>query len=232
MKRLYILLFAGIFSFALGLGIVQINKSFSKDQQAVVKTHGNWVSRATSVEDLFSEADLVVRVKVLAQKNRDLKQVLPIYEAEGVSRGESIDRPDHNYQPKQVGEEKFSQPFTDSTMEVLEVYKGVVNKQITVMQTGGKIGFPDGRKESVFMQDDPAFALTSEHILFLVDISDDEIHAKDRKLYRTVNPAGRYEIRGNKLLTFVEPELYSAQNIVPPKTLDELRETLSRLNEK
>ena len=169
-----------------------------------VIAHGNWSSSALTIAEQSAEADLIVRVMVLNTSVRKLKQVLPTYTEDGVTV---------------IGEFVDIVPFTDSEMKIIEVYKGSADQQITVMQTGGNLPATEGDPNINFIVDeDPTFVKGSEQILFLKDISGDTVHAKERKLYIAVNPAGRYLIQGQNVVNFSEfsesPQL--------PKTVDEL----------
>lgn len=179
-----------------------VSSKFAGAEPAIA--YGNWASSALTIAEQSAEADLIVRGVVLNTSVRKLKQVLPTYAEDGVTV---------------IGEFADIVPFTDSEMRIIEVYKGTADKQITVMQTGGNLPATDGDPGINFaVNGDPIFVKGSEHILFLKNISGDAVHAKDRKLYITVNPAGRYLIEGQKVINFSEfsesPQL--------PKTVDEL----------
>jgi len=162
----------------------------------------NWVSTAVTIDQLAAEADLIARVQVTdVPSSRELQIAAPQYEDETV-----------------VGQGTDSIPFTDSEMLVLETFKGTADKTITVMQTGGILIAADGSAINIVTHEDPIFKEGDEYILFLIDISDDPIHGQGRKLYRTVNPAGRYLIQGKEVFSPYEfPESFT-----PPKTVDQL----------
>lgn len=163
----------------------------------------NWASSAATIADQMAETDLVVRVKVIGVKTRKFET-----NSLGDTAGSKMNRPIANIMP-----------FTDSEMQVLEVYKGEAEKQITVMQTGGVLAANDGDPAiEMVIDDNPIFVVGDEHILFLVDISNDPIHAKGRQLYRPVNPAGRYLIQGASVFSPYE----FSESVTPPKTVDEL----------
>jgi hypothetical protein len=100
-------------------------------------------------------------------------------------------------------------PFSDTLVQVIDVYKGSAPQQIWIMQTGN---------ESIGVVDGPLFARGEDAILFLVDISDDKIHAHDRALYRVVNPNGRYIVQGTRV--FLPAPTENATK--PPATLEDL----------
>lgn len=155
-----------------------------------------WVSKASTIEELKSESQLVVKVRATSTKeNRILRNELPMIEG-----------------TKVVGTHVDELPFTDTTFDVLQVYQGQAQSKIIVMQTGGELRFTKFE-----MNGDPLYKAGEEYVLFLVDISHDNIHANGRTLYRTVNPAGRYKISGNNVNSFSEDQ--SASN---PKTLSDL----------
>jgi len=169
----------------------------------------DWVSSAATIADQMAEAELVVRVKVIDVKTRKFETNSP-----GDTADSKINRRMANIMP-----------FTDSEMQVLEVYQGEAEKQITVMQTGGVLAANDGDPAiEMVIDDSPIFVAGDEHMLFLVDISGDPIHAKERKLYNMVNPAGRYLIQGASVFSPYEfPE-----SVTPPKTVDELLEQIEQ----
>ena len=103
-------------------------------------------------------------------------------------------------------------PFTDSGVRVEDVYKGSVTRgaTMTIMQTGGMLAATDRyTAQNVKLVDDPLFVKGGDHILFLKSITGDSLHAPQRDLYRVVNPAGRYDVHGETLVTHTDfrPEL-------------------------
>ena len=145
--------------------------------------HGSAVEDAKTVREQALRADLIVRVVVDSTENRVLSAKLPMYAEDA----QTI-----------IGYRESRTPFTDSTMEGLETFKGDSESMITVLQTGGKLdNGPTARSQAFAMFGDPIFKVGDEHILFLVDISGDGVHSVDRQLYRAVNTWGRYEIRGD-----------------------------------
>jgi len=183
-----------------------------KSQPAV--THAIWVDQAFTVAEVSKSADLIVRVYETEAETRELKSVLPYY----ADDQKTID-----------GYKEFIDYFTDSKMQVLEIYKGTADEYITVMQTGGAPSVTDSDvKITPSIEGDPIFAAGSEHILFLVDITDDGVQSTTgRKLYRIVNPLGRYEIKDGNLIT---PSSYisldESDALKLPKSLDELIEQI------
>jgi len=159
-----------------------------------------WASSASSIPELLAEADLVIRARVAnAPEPRVVSFSGPIVAEDGTIIGEGVDKV----------------AFSDTEMEVIEVYKGLSQKFITVMQTGGRV---DGGEQQFWLEGDPLYIKGEEVILFLVDISNDSIHAKGRALYRTVNPAGRYTIQGFQVLNSAD----SSSTGALPNTLAEL----------
>jgi hypothetical protein len=138
-----------------------------------------WVDSGSSVAELASQADLIVRVRVISSEVRVLRQTLPQWAADGKTVTRYVED---------------AMPFTDSEMQVLEFYKGSPDDTITVMQTGALRGTVPADVEAFSFASDPIFRVGSEHILFLVDITKDGVHSTGRKLYRTMNPYGRYEL--------------------------------------
>ncbi len=141
-----------------------------------------WASSASTVPELVAEADLVARVRAISEPDpRTVSFSGPILAEDGTSIGEGVDKV----------------TFSDTQMEVLEIYKGSTEKFIAVMQTGSVL-------QGNSLEGDPLYVRGEESILFLVDISDDPTHAKGRSLYRIVNPAGRYTIQGSQVLNLAE----------------------------
>lgn len=173
-----------------------------------------WVDQGATVAEMTAQADLIVRVRVLSSETRELRSTLPQYAEDA----ETI-----------TGYVEEVMPFTDSQMQVLEVYKGSAEGTITVMQTGGLPGTVAADATPFSLFGDPIFIVGSEHILFLVDISSDGVHSTGRKLYRTMNPFGRYEIKDGVLITPVD--LLAGREAIPPglpTTLDELVEQIKQ----
>ncbi len=173
-----------------------------------------WVDQGATVAEMAAQADLIVRVRVLSSETRELRSTLPQYEEDA----ETITR---------YVEEVMS--FTDSQMQVLEVYKGSAEDTITVMQTGGLPGAVAADATPFSLFGDPIFIVGSEHILFLVDITNDGVHSTGRNLYRTMNPFGRYEIKDGVLIT--PADVLAGREAIPPglpTTLDELVEQIKQ----
>ncbi len=105
-------------------------------------------------------------------------------------------------------------PFTDSQMKITQIYLGNAEKTITVMQTGGTLAAADGDNAmDIVTADDPIFVRDSEHILFLKEITGDEVHAKSRKLYRIINPASRYEVNGTSASNLTHTSSITVQEL-------------------
>ncbi|MCW1967682.1 MAG: hypothetical protein KIH69_006120 [Anaerolineae bacterium] len=163
---------------------------------ADVVSIAEWVSKASTIEALKSESQLVVKVRATSTKEtRILRNEFPMMEG-----------------TKVVGTHVDELPFTDTTFDVLQVYQGQAQSKIIVMQTGRQMW-----SAKFEIRDDPLYKAGEEYVLFLVDISHDNIHANGRTLYRIVNPAGRYKISGNNVNSFSENQSASR-----PKTLGDL----------
>ena len=176
--------------------------------------HANASEPAVSVAEETASADLIVRARVVSLQNRILKEVLPVYAEDAVTI---------------IDQRETSTPFTDVTLEVLETFKGESEPFILVLQTGGTLTHgPFGRDQKFTIAADPLFEKGSEHILFLVDITDDGVHSTGRQLYRVVNPMGRYELREKDVL--IGPDQFEpvAPNVLAqlPQTGQELREQI------
>lgn len=198
------LLFVAAATGCLALGFVAGPNLFSTPSSpfdsvtGVQPVHLQWASDADAVVEQLIEADVVVRARVV-ENLAPRKLVFPLAENDPWRTEVNV--------------------FTDSVLEVLEVYQGTVGDRITVMQTGGAVP-ATAQHPGVDLQvaDDPLFVPGSEHVLFLVDISGDPVHAPERRLYRTVNPAGRYLVEGRRVVS--HPEL--GRIAERPGSLDEL----------
>lgn len=207
-RRLHIVLGIGLVSLLIGSAMASRTPAFNPDPVSVGVA--NWASSAVTVADQVAEADLVVHAKVVkVHEARKLRQVAPRYSADGKVDGHGVD----------------ILPFTDSEMLVLEVYKGSSEQHITVMQTGGALPAGDGDPAiNIVTPEDPIFVEGHEYMLFLKDISGDAVHGRGRRLYRAVNPAGRYAIQGTEVFSPSEfPEWFT-----PPRTLDELVDQITQ----
>ena len=165
----------GTFGAALVVGAITVMAIAPTESVLQGEAHAAWTSNAQTVAQQVMEADLVVRVQVVGQSDaRHLWHPTP----EGAKPGRFV--------------------FTDSEVEVLEVYRGNVNvgDRLPVLQTGGDLITRGGKLSRLELREDPIYQFGAEMVLFLVDISGDSVHAPNRDLYRTVNPLGRYEIEG------------------------------------
>lgn len=229
MKRLYMFLLVSLFGFAIGFGITKVtsNADSAEGQYLDDTSSGmlaNWVSTEVKIEELVRSSDLIVRVRVTSQDTRLLEHVLPVYTVAGADSSTPLEELDPSSEAEQIGERKLVTPFTDSTMEVIEVYKGSADESITVMQTGGEIPVENGDDitQKMSPQGDPLYNIDSEHVLFLINISGDEIHAENRVLYRIASPAGRYIVQGERVATTINPQELSEEPVTLPTTIDEL----------
>lgn len=178
MKRIN-LIYTFSISFMILIGLFATYQRQSNLDESIV-VEGKWVDQSRSIEALTKRADLIVRAKVLTTVDRQLEVTLPRY--------------DENNKIDGVG--TFSSPYTDSTFQVISIIKGKADPTITIMQNGGQFIDPITKKTGrQVMVGDPIYLPSTEHILFLVDISNDGIHSKGRKLYRTINPLGRFEVK-------------------------------------
>ncbi len=158
-----------------------------------------WKSKARTVEDLMSESDLVVRVRV---SKDPVTRVVPIYPLDP--------------QGNKIESAVFPVLFSDTVFEVLETYVGKSLQTVTVMQTGG---YDPGLSNNIEeMTDDPLYKAGEVYILFLVNISGDPVHAQDRDLYITVNPFGRYRIDSGNFFTYGQN--VSGSNLLPTSIAD------------
>lgn len=167
-------------SLAIGALVTRANLSSTELPPNHEGAHASWVSPAESVNELTQEADLIVRVQALRQ-------------------GE----PRYMWSPAPAGAERSDGRstfvFTDTEVEVLQVYSGnvEVGDRLWVLQTGGDLVTLSGEASRLELSEDPLYQPNDEMVLFLVDISGDPVQAKDRSLFRTVNPNGRFHLEGS-----------------------------------
>ena len=172
---------------------------------------GNMVEKARTIGEQSRRADLIVRARVVSVENRVVTEELPVYAEDGVTV---------------QGKRASSTPFTDTTFEVLETLKGKSEPTITVLQTGGTAKNGSGRSQKFEIPSDPLFETGTEHFLFLVDITNDGVHSTGRKLYRVVNPLGRYRVEAEGALRGPRADKHSGPPDVPadlPKTAQDMR---------
>lgn len=160
-----------------------------------------WASSASTIAELVAEADLVIRARAIKGPE---PRVVSFHGPIMTEDGRTV-----------IGEAVDEVTFSDTEMEVIEIYKGSAGKLITVMQTGGVAG---DTGQHFWLEGEPLYVEGEEVILFLVDVSNDPIHAQGRTLYRIVNPAGRYTIQGSEVLNWAE----FSSPVTLPKTVDEL----------
>ncbi len=165
----------GTFAGSLIVGAIATATLIPTDNPLQGEAHAAWISTSQTVTEQVMEADAVVRVQVLDQA-----------------------QPRHLWHPTPAGAKRGTFAFTDTEVEILEVYSGKVDvgERIQVMQTGGDLVTVTGETSRMELAEDPLYTLGSEMVLFLVDISDDPVHGQKRPLFRTINPAGRYDIFG------------------------------------
>lgn len=158
----------------------------SASDTAVVHSSASWESPARTVAEAARESDIIVRARVIQEPvTRVLDFGAPITNEDGT--------PTDAVHTTTIA-------FADTLVEVITTYKGSPPNELLVMQTGGTL--PSGQVAQ--LSDDPLYRVGDEYILFLVDISGDNVHAPDRELYRIVSPVGRFLINGDTATTFAE----------------------------
>ena len=166
--------------------------------------HASWVSPAESVGELTQEAEIIVRVQALRN-------------------GE----PRYFWSPAPAGAERSDGRstfvFTDTEVEVLQVYSGdvEVGDRLWVLQTGGELVTLSGEASRLELAEDPLYQPNDEMVLFLVNISGDPVHAKDRSLFRTVNPNGRFHLEGDQASRSLLGDASEARQSVDLRGLEE-----------
>ncbi len=171
----------------------------------------DWEFEGITVAEQASHVDLIVRVRVVSSETRVLRRSTPRYAD-----------PDGNTVLDYV---EVSIPFTDSLMEVLEVYKGSAEDSITVTQTGALAGTVPADVRALTIFGNPIYTVGSEHILFLLESPRRD--NSDHPMYVIANPFGRYEIKDGDLITPADVLAGSeAISSSLPATLDELVEQI------
>ncbi|MEM7585495.1 MAG: hypothetical protein AAF560_19045 [Acidobacteriota bacterium] len=165
----------GTFASSLVVGAIATATLLPAENPLGGEAHASWISTSQTIAEQVMEADAVVRVQVLGQAAPRLL-----------------------WHPTPEGAKSGTFAFTDSAVEVLEVYNGrlEVGDRAEVMQTGGDLLTLEGGVSRMELAEDPLYAVGSELVLFLVDISDDPVHGRKGSLFRTTNPAGRYDVFG------------------------------------
>ncbi len=152
-----------------------------------VRVHAQWASSAGTVAQQAAEADAIVRAHVVKRfKSRVLGQRLA--------------------NPSDRLPAKFDVwAFTEVLLKVDKVYRGDIRSggYVRVLQTGGYARKTADHPElQIALDDDPLLLEDSDHVFFLKEISGDPVLAPQRELYRIVNSAGRYDIRGDAVSSF------------------------------
>lgn len=175
---------------------------------------GQLANLEQTVADLTAVSDTVVRVVIKSQTPRTLTSELPAYANSETSSTIPIEA-EELVDVEQVGTRMISTIYTDSEVELLEVYKGSAEESMTIMQLGNVL---DGIATNNVM------TIGNEYVLFLKDISGDEVHAPDRTLYRPMNPWGVYTVVDNQVI--VNGENHGEASF--PTTLDELEAEINQ----
>jgi len=227
MKQRFLSIFAVLVVLAFGSGFFLNGGSFvSVESTSASDDHhhetlssdgvglGNWVVTKTDVNELAGLADLVVRVRAVSQNERIVKHDLPVSAVKNGDSETSIE--DYKVlEPEYVEGRNVTTPFTDTTLEVLEVYKGDSEKKISVTQFGGGEG-----ANLNSLAEDPLYVIGSEHILFLTE----DYNEKGQKVYSIINPSARYEVEGNTLIPNSN-ELVTENSVL---TIDQLVSSLNK----
>lgn len=209
-KKLSLLAIAVLAAVGIAAGIYWPRLSARWAPPVAYEGQGNTVEKAGPVSEQSRRADLIVRARVVSLQNRVVSEELPVYAEDG----------------KTVLEKRTSNTaFTDATFQVLETLKGKSEPTITVLQTGGVSKNPSGRSQKFEIPADPIFEQGSEHFLFLVDITGDGVHSTGRKLYRVVNPLGRYQVEAAGSLRGPRADKHVNPNVPAdlPRTVQDLR---------
>ena len=190
MNRKSILTLTTVFAVTALAGFLTIAHTTAPEPilRATPQLHTSWTSDALTVGRQLLESDLVVRVQVVDQAETEVLLALP--------RDRALQR-----SIRETGRRMPEIPFTRSQVEILEVYSGNfrVGDRIELLQTGGIVN-----GELVQVADDPLYQLGGEHVLFLKDITGDAVHASGAGLFRTVNPASRYDLLGDQVVRTVD----------------------------
>jgi hypothetical protein len=174
------------------MGILSVNMKMRKGDlsqktgaESSVASTAHLESEAVTIEELVQASDRVIRARVVkAPVTRVVRMELPVSDENG----------------KAVDTTIIQVLFSDTVFQVLETYVGEPSKIITVTQSGG---FNPAVSKGVEEQaNDPLYEVGEEYVLFLIDISADQIGAPDRELYRVINPFGRYGVNGKSVFSY------------------------------
>ena len=213
-RRHLVYTFAGLFALAAGYLVGPALAQMGKPPVEYTG-RGNPVDPSQTLEELTASADVIVQARLVHRRNRIHREVLPVYAEDAVTV---------------IGQQAVETPFTDSVFQVVDTLKGPKRHNLVIMQSGGTVRRTGlGRGATFGLVDDPLFLDGSEHMLFLHDITNDGVNSKGRKLFRTVNPRGRFEVLpGGALL---EPpvvtngeEMGEVARLRTPVTADELKQ--------
>ncbi|MDP9120089.1 MAG: hypothetical protein M3O15_01780 [Acidobacteriota bacterium] len=185
MRRNHLLPFAALLIF-FALGWVESPKVLTLLHRGPVHVlaHAQWASAAGTVAQQAGQADLIVRARV-----------------HKVFRPKVFERRLAN--PSDRLPAKFDVlPFTYVLLKVETVYRGEVEGNLRLVQTGGKVEATANHPAlEIALYDDPLLVEGSEHIFFLKNISGDPMLAPHHKVYRIINSAGRYDIQGGTVVS-------------------------------
>lgn len=184
------------------LGFVTLPLLQQSAPSASTSVHADWAPTARTIAEEAAGADAVVRATVLGRgPQRQIVEPLP-------------------ERARKPGMVETVIPFTDTRMRVLEEYKGSAGRIITVAQLGGSVpATPDHPKIDYEVDEDPIFSDGGEYVLFLVERS-----ANGLRTYAILNPAGRYDVRDDRVITHAQ----GLGDYTPPATLAELEAELQQ----
>lgn len=122
-----------------------------------------------------------------------------------------------NLETKPIREETLHTALTDTTIEVMEVLKGDVNKTIMITQAGGEMPAPSYVEgtHTVNMEfvGSPLLQMGEEYILFLTHRKVDahEVDTLGLNLYELPSPTGQFRISGDAVTN--TGDVHAAANV-------------------
>lgn len=182
----------------------------------------NWANDAVAVEEVREKATLIVRAKAQSQTEQLRTDVLPSYGFPHADPSTPLEELDPD-QIENVGEHTSYTPYTETTFEVVKVYKGDSPATITIRQLGGTMPHPveEGQEVSLSLEGNPVYSLGSEHFLFLVPLPNID------QRFAVTGPPGHYEVQGELVVPTLDLSKFAGRPIQVPKTVTELETRLT-----
>lgn len=238
MKRFYFFIVVVILSFLIGWQVVAryntnngLNSQMSTNISQRIEVErivgmGNWTETPTTVAALYEIADVVIRGRIIEQTEWLSSQTLPVYgpidKAQTATPIEEVADPEKLAEI--IGENVAYTPFTNSKVEVSEIFKGDGAKYMMVSQVGGTMPSEFGKEGNVqfVLEGNPILSPNDEYILFLTATPQtlDDFDS----IYYLVHPVGGFAIRGEEIINSIDE--FTTETGDFPRTLEELQKQI------